>query len=247
MVDGDPYVYPLAEHRTNVSTKGADFLPKRSCNAMKCEVARFLKLTNDSVEPISFIVPRKETSFQEDIYPETYSGVPSMTAEEYFSGKSVATAKKMSMDPSKRAGYVAPVATFHAAPAPAHADVSSPKASAGSSSNINSVDHEALASAQEALAAALSRATKAEARVVALTSEVDRLQNKVNEATEAVATAQAAAAAAAASSGGASTGGGDDGAEAAALKKQLAEASERIAALEASEAKLKKAVAALSA
>jgi len=247
MVDGDPYVYPLAEHRTNVSTKGADFLPKRSCNAMKCEVARFLKLTNDSVEPISFIVPRKETSFQEDIYPETYSGVPSMTAEEYFSGKSVATAKKMSMDPSKRAGYVAPVATFHAAPAPAHADVSSPKASAGSSSNNNSVDHEALASAQEALAAALSRATKAEARVVALTSEVDRLQNKVNEATEAVATAQAAAAAAAASSGGATTGGGDDGAEAAALKKQLAEASERIAALEASEAKLKKAVAALSA
>jgi len=65
MVDGEPYVYPLAEYRTNVSTKGADCLPKRACNAMKCEVARFLKLTNDSVEPVSMIVPRKEQSFQE--------------------------------------------------------------------------------------------------------------------------------------------------------------------------------------
>jgi coronin-1B/1C/6 len=65
MVDGEPYVYPLAEYRTNVSTKGADCLPKRACNAMKCEVARFLKLTNDTVEPVSMIVPRKEQSFQE--------------------------------------------------------------------------------------------------------------------------------------------------------------------------------------
>jgi len=149
------------------------------------------------------------------------------------------------MDPSKRAGYVAPVAIFHAAPAPAHADVSSPKASNTSSSSNNnnsSVDHEALVNAQEALAVALSRATKAEARVQALTSEVDRLQTKVNEANEAVAAAQASAA-----TGVVSNGGGDDGAEAAALKKQLSEASERIAALEASEAKLKKAVAALSA
>jgi coronin-1B/1C/6 len=39
MVDGEPYVYPLAEYRTNVSTKGADCLPKRACNAMKCEVS----------------------------------------------------------------------------------------------------------------------------------------------------------------------------------------------------------------
>ena len=75
MVDGEPYVYPLTEYRTNVSTKGADMLPKRACNSMKCEVARFLKLTNDSVEPIAFIVPRKEQSFQEDIFPDTFSGV----------------------------------------------------------------------------------------------------------------------------------------------------------------------------
>lgn len=33
---------PLHHCRTNVSTKGADMLPKRACNAMKCEVARYV-------------------------------------------------------------------------------------------------------------------------------------------------------------------------------------------------------------
>jgi hypothetical protein len=58
-VDEAPFVYLLAEHRTNVSTKGADMLPKRALQHMKCEVARILKLTGDSVEPLSFVVPRK--------------------------------------------------------------------------------------------------------------------------------------------------------------------------------------------
>jgi hypothetical protein len=63
-VDEEPYVYLLSEHRTNVSTKGADMLPKRAMAPLKCEVARMLKLTGDAVEPISFIVPRKSEAFQ---------------------------------------------------------------------------------------------------------------------------------------------------------------------------------------
>ena len=57
-------------------------LPKRALSPMKCEVARMLKLTGDSVEPISFIVPRKSEAFQDDIVPDTYAGVPSLTAGE---------------------------------------------------------------------------------------------------------------------------------------------------------------------
>lgn len=38
LVDEAPYYFFLQEHRTNISAKGADFLPKRACNAMKCEV-----------------------------------------------------------------------------------------------------------------------------------------------------------------------------------------------------------------
>ena len=150
MVDGEPYVYPLTEYRTNVSTKGADMLPKRACNAMKCEVARFLKLTNDSVEPVAFIVPRKEQSFQEDIYPETLSGEPSMTADEWFAGKNVAGPKKVSMDPSKRAGYVPPTPAFVAAPA-SH-EPGSPAAKGGllQGDVIVSLDGSPITSAEEA-------------------------------------------------------------------------------------------------
>lgn len=118
-VDEAPYVYLLAEHRTNVSTKGADMLPKRSCNVMKCEVARFLKLTSDSVEPLSFIVPRKSEAFQDDIFPDTIAGVPSLTADEFFAGANSGP-KKMSLDPAKSgaAPKVAAPSTFKA-PAPA--------------------------------------------------------------------------------------------------------------------------------
>ena len=36
---------------------------------MACETARLLKLTANSVEPLSFHVPRKSEAFQEDIFP----------------------------------------------------------------------------------------------------------------------------------------------------------------------------------
>lgn len=37
-------------------------IPKRGCDVMKCETARLLKLTSNSVEPLSFVVPRKVRS-----------------------------------------------------------------------------------------------------------------------------------------------------------------------------------------
>mmetsp|Transcript_7810 Transcript_7810/g.13778 ORF Transcript_7810/g.13778 Transcript_7810/m.13778 type:complete len:119 (+) Transcript_7810:1-357(+) len=67
---------------------------------MKCEVVRMLKLTSNSVEPLSFICPRKSDLFQADLYPDCYAGKPAMSASEFFDGKT----KKpilMSMDPSK--------------------------------------------------------------------------------------------------------------------------------------------------
>jgi coronin-1B/1C/6 len=52
------------------------------------EVVRFFKSVNDStIEPISFIVPRRAETFQDDIYPPAYAGEPSLTAEEWVSGK----------------------------------------------------------------------------------------------------------------------------------------------------------------
>ena len=61
-------------------------VPKRGVNVMRCETARFLKLTSNSVMPLSFIVPRKSDAFQEDLYPDTQADVPALTADEWWSG-----------------------------------------------------------------------------------------------------------------------------------------------------------------
>lgn len=55
---------------------------------MSCETARLLKLTTNAVEPLRFIVPRKSDAFQDDIFPDTYAGVPSLKADEWLGGES---------------------------------------------------------------------------------------------------------------------------------------------------------------
>ena len=78
-------------------------IPKRCVNVMGCEIARLLKLTSNSVEPLSFIVPRKSEMFQPDIFPDCYAGTPAMDADEFFGGKD-APPPTMSLDPSKNGG-----------------------------------------------------------------------------------------------------------------------------------------------
>ena len=110
IVDSKPFAFSLSEYRGTSSQKGFCFLPKRHCNTKKCEVMRGMKLTSNSVEGLSFIIPRKSDRFQKDIYPDTYAGQPSMTADEFFEGKD-ADPKLVSMDPANagaNAGSSAP-------------------------------------------------------------------------------------------------------------------------------------------
>lgn len=52
---------------------------------LQCEIVRILKMTgSNSIEPLSFIVPRKSDSFQEDIFPDCISGEPAQSAADYF-------------------------------------------------------------------------------------------------------------------------------------------------------------------
>ena len=55
-----------------------------------CEIDRFMRLTNNVVEVVSFIVPRKTqaTHFQADIFPPAPSGEPGLTASRWLSGAS---------------------------------------------------------------------------------------------------------------------------------------------------------------
>eukprot|EP00968_Pinguiococcus_pyrenoidosus_P013368 scaffold1220_cov259-Pinguiococcus_pyrenoidosus.AAC.40 len=86
MSDENPFSYSISEYRSTQSQKGMCMLPKRACDVMRCETARFLKLTSNSVMPLSFIVPRKSDAFQEDLYPDSFAGVPSHAAADWIEG-----------------------------------------------------------------------------------------------------------------------------------------------------------------
>jgi coronin-1B/1C/6 len=98
VVDEAPYFHPLSEFKSNNPQRGGCFIPKRGVNVSDCEIGRFIKVGVKLVEPISFQVPRKSELFQDDLYPDTFSGEPSLTAEEWLSGKD-AEPKKMSLAP----------------------------------------------------------------------------------------------------------------------------------------------------
>ena len=90
MVDEAPWAYNINEYRSAGSAKGMAVMPKRAVDVHRCEIARFLKLTRDAVEPLSFILPRKSDMFQPDIFPDCYAGIAAATADEFFAGKDAA-------------------------------------------------------------------------------------------------------------------------------------------------------------
>ena len=80
-------LYALTEYKSSEPQRGMCFLPSRAVNALECEIARAFKVTNNAVETISFIVPRKSDSFQSDIFPPAPGSKPALSADEFFSGK----------------------------------------------------------------------------------------------------------------------------------------------------------------
>lgn len=78
----------LSEYKSTDPQRGMTFLPRRDLNADDNEIARAYKLTNQMIQPISFICPRKADSFQADIFPPAPSSVPALTSQEFFHGKS---------------------------------------------------------------------------------------------------------------------------------------------------------------
>ncbi|EXJ95397.1 hypothetical protein A1O1_00518 [Capronia coronata CBS 617.96] len=82
----DKFEY-LSEYKSSDPQRGVAFIPKRGVNMHENEVMRAYKTVNDSyIEPISFIVPRRAETFQEDIYPPAVGLKPAMSSEEWFGG-----------------------------------------------------------------------------------------------------------------------------------------------------------------
>jgi coronin-1B/1C/6 len=88
----------LSEYKSADPQRGIAFVPKRGVNMHENEVMRAYKTVNDSyIEPISFIVPRRAESFQEDIYPPATGLKAAMSNAEWFDGKT-AIAPKIDME-----------------------------------------------------------------------------------------------------------------------------------------------------
>ncbi|CAK9811862.1 Coro7 [Anthophora plagiata] len=83
-----PYCCPLSHHRCSSLHQGLSFLPKNKCDVASVEFASALRLTNNTIEPLSFTVPRiKSELFQDDLFPPTkVTWKPTMTAAEWFNG-----------------------------------------------------------------------------------------------------------------------------------------------------------------
>mgnify|MGYP002712298191 CR=1 FL=1 len=98
LVDEAPYIYYLTEFKSNSPQRGMGFFPKLGMDLSSCEIARFLKVTANAVEPISFCVPRKSDIFQDDLYPPTFSGQPALSASQWLGGSN-ADPKKIEIKP----------------------------------------------------------------------------------------------------------------------------------------------------
>uniref|UniRef100_A0A182MAM5 Coronin n=1 Tax=Anopheles culicifacies TaxID=139723 RepID=A0A182MAM5_9DIPT len=92
ITDEAPFICPLSHHRCTTLTQGLSFLSKNHCDVATVEFARALRLTNGTVEPLSFKVPRiKSELFQDDLFPPTkVLWQPTLSGEEWFAGRDVA-------------------------------------------------------------------------------------------------------------------------------------------------------------
>ncbi len=100
ILDEAPHYMDCSVFRSHVPAKGAAFVPKRHLNVAHNEVARIMKLTVNSAEPVSFTLPRRSDSFQADLFPDAYAGVPAHSCEEWLAG-STNGPMLMGLDPSK--------------------------------------------------------------------------------------------------------------------------------------------------
>lgn len=83
-------LFELSQFPSTDPQRGFAWTPKSAVNVKENEILRSFKTVNDqTIEPVSFIVPRKSDLFQDDIYPDAPSGKPALSASEWLEGKNV--------------------------------------------------------------------------------------------------------------------------------------------------------------
>ncbi|XP_021695077.1 coronin-7 isoform X3 [Aedes aegypti] len=100
ITEESPFICPLSHHRCSSLTQGLSFLPKNQCDVASVEFAKAQRLTNGTVEPLSFTVPRiKSELFQDDLFPPTkVLWESTLSAAEWFTGRDK-PAQRISLQP----------------------------------------------------------------------------------------------------------------------------------------------------
>ena len=101
LADRNPYIVEGLRYSGD-QTKGACLVPKRAMDVMQGEVNRVLQLTNSSIVPITWQVPRKSyREYHSDIYPDTYGLEAACGPASWFQGNNQKV-PTISLDPKKR-------------------------------------------------------------------------------------------------------------------------------------------------
>ncbi|GAA5998293.1 uncharacterized protein JCM10292_001103 [Rhodotorula paludigena] len=114
-------LFYLNDYTSPHPQRGMCLAPARNVNVDETEIAKIYKAVGTTVEPISFVVPRKSESFQADLFPPAPAPQPALQAREWFSGKD---APPILLDMETRqqtAATSAPPKQYTPAPTPAPA------------------------------------------------------------------------------------------------------------------------------
>ncbi|KQS30507.1 coronin-7 isoform X3 [Drosophila erecta] len=100
ITDEEPYICPLSHHRCTSLHQGLSFLTKNHCDVASVEFSKAYRLTNTTIEPLSFTVPRiKSELFQDDLFPPTrITWSATLSSEDWFASNDKA-APKVSLKP----------------------------------------------------------------------------------------------------------------------------------------------------
>ncbi|XP_034490878.1 coronin-7 isoform X1 [Drosophila innubila] len=95
ITDEEPYICPLSHHRCSSLHQGLSFLTKNHCDVASVEFSKAYRLTNTTIEPLSFTVPRiKSELFQDDLFPPTrITWSATLSSEDWFGCNDKAAAK----------------------------------------------------------------------------------------------------------------------------------------------------------
>jgi len=80
----------LSQFSSNNPTNAACSIPRRSCNVGETEIIRIYKISQGTVVPLRFQVPRKSEFFAEDIYPPARGDEAAISKEAWLGGENAA-------------------------------------------------------------------------------------------------------------------------------------------------------------